>query len=314
MHTTPLKKGDVVTLSEDDGSKCPAFTGENGAMVTNGVTWSFARLSDLKPVRTSKLTKSKQFLADAIHASGKGWPDVADWAVQIKIGPSIYFATGALPPTKDGNGWRVAHGDLFLHGETIKVDKLFPNWHQTVLSREEYFSAYPAESTTEPASDADDGVAFEVLGDSTLVIGGDPLTAMRRMQDSLVFDAEPTIEQLAADYRNKLDYANRKQQEADEAKADAEAKLAELVEAGKASGLVLSIAGTEPELVITDWRELKERDLIWFGGDDEQGEGEYIVLEVEELNYGGTRAVRISTDGSDHWIDTTDDWRFIRRP
>ena len=64
-------------------------------------------------------------------------------------------------------------------------------------------------------------------------------------------EAKPTIEQLAADYRNAKDYANRKQQEADAAKVDAEAKLAELVAAGKALGLMLSIAGVEPELVIT---------------------------------------------------------------
>jgi hypothetical protein len=53
---------------------------------------------------------------------------------------------------------------------------------------------------------------------------------------------KPTIEQLAADYRNAKDYADRKQQEADAAKADAEAKLAELVAAGKVLGLVLSVA------------------------------------------------------------------------
>ena len=64
-------------------------------------------------------------------------------------------------------------------------------------------------------------------------------------------EAKPTIEQLAADYRNAKDYANRKQQEADAAKADVEAKLAELVATGKALGLVLSVAGGEPELVIT---------------------------------------------------------------
>ena len=55
-------------------------------------------------------------------------------------------------------------------------------------------------------------------------------------------EAKPIIEQLAADYRNLLDFAKRKQEEADDAKADAEAKLAELVAAGKVLGLVLSVA------------------------------------------------------------------------
>ena len=71
------------------------------------------------------------------------------------------------------------------------------------------------------------------------------------MRSIPVPEAKPTIEQLAADYRNAKDYANRKQQEADAAKTDVEAKLAELVAIGKALGLVLSVAGVEPELVIT---------------------------------------------------------------
>ena len=66
-----------------------------------------------------------------------------------------------------------------------------------------------------------------------------------------VWTNPPSIEQLAADYRNAKDYAERKQQEADAAKADVEAKLAELVATGKVLGLVLSVAGVEPELVIT---------------------------------------------------------------
>ena len=78
---------------------------------------------------------------------------------------------------------------------------MLPNWHQTILSRDEYFFLYPVSKTApEP-----------------------------------VAEAKPTIEQMAADYRNRKDYADRKQQEA-------EAKLAELVAAGRALGLVLGVA------------------------------------------------------------------------
>ena len=125
---------------------------------------------------------------------------------------------------------------------------------------------------------------------------------------------KPTIEQLAADYRNAKDYANRKQQEADDAKAAADEALGELERAGEALGLVIGVAMPDPELVITDWRDLMERDVIWFDGDDEQAAGEYSVLEVEHANYGGNRAIRIDTIGNDYWIDVTDDWKFIRRP
>jgi hypothetical protein len=58
-------------------------------------------------------------------------------------------------------------------------------------------------------------------------------------------EAKPTIEQLAAEYRNSKDFALRKQEEADAARANAEGKLAELVAAGEALGLVLSVAGAD---------------------------------------------------------------------
>ena len=66
-------------------------------------------------------------------------------------------------------------------------------------------------------------------------------------------EAKPTIEQLAADYRNAKVYADRKQQEADAAKADADEKLRVLEIAGEALGLLVTPITTkqEPELVIT---------------------------------------------------------------
>ena len=127
---------------------------------------------------------------------------------------------------------------------------------------------------------------------------------------------KPTIEQLAADYRNRKDYAERKQQEADAAKADAKAKLAELVAAGEALGLVLGVVGAESgtEQVIIDWRDLRFGDVIWYGGDDELSPGEYHVMKIETPDYEGYRTVLVNGDSGGHWIDTSAGWGFIRRP
>lgn len=138
-------------------------------------------------------------------------------------------------------------------------------------------------------------------------------SAMRSIPDT---ESNHTIEQLAQEYRNAKEYAVRLQKEAGEANAKADEALGNLERAGEALGLLIAIAKQEPEpeLVITDWWDLLERDVIWFGGDDEQAAGEYSVLEVENGDYGGRRSVRIDTIGSDYWIDVTDDWEFIRRP
>ncbi len=62
-------------------------------------------------------------------------------------------------------------------------------------------------------------------------------------------------QQLAQDYHNKLDCANRKQQEAGEAKAVADAALGELVAGGQAIGLAVSpiTAKQAPKIVKEGW-------------------------------------------------------------
>ena len=122
--------------------------------------------------------------------------------------------------------------------------------------------------------------------------------------------AKPTIEQLAADYRNAKDYAERKQQEADDAKADAEVKLKALELAGEALGLLVSpiTAKQEPELVITDWRDLQAGDVISVSGKWWEPDSEYTVDEND-----GSRDAPIRVGG--YWALIGEcSFKFIRRP
>lgn len=133
--------------------------------------------------------------------------------------------------------------------------------------------------------------------------------------DEQVWTNPPSIEQLAADYRNAKDYAERKQQEADAAKADAEAKLKALELACEALGLLVSpiTAKQEPELVITDRSQLELGDVIWLSDSTvkENNEltpsGEYTVVKVGVIG--------VESDGQTIYPDfSTREWRFIRRP
>jgi hypothetical protein len=309
-----------------------------------------------------KLTKSKQFLAGAIHASGKGWLDGAVCATQDKTDPRIGFWHKL--PTKEGNQWKGA--GWMGTANAIPCTKLSPNWHQTAISREEYFSAYPAE----PAADAGGWIewsggerpagVFAEDVEVTLRDGGvitksagvidwrhfdnrSDVVAYRlhkpvpaeKLSPEAVMDAKaalmgesiedcvrkPSVEQLAADYRNAKDYAESKQQEADDAKAAADAKLALLVGAGKALGLDVSpiTEKQEPELVIADWRDLQIGDEVEclsvnnYGAEyaDERIGSVGHVIAAEEPGRSG-RAVKVEFDnGECYWISG---WRFIRRP
>ena len=84
-----------------------------------------------------KLGKCKQALADLINSNG-GWVD----------GDAIFAAM-------DGNGdlfgysgrpqWTVSHGHWYGHTLTCWFFSpvVMKNHHQTILSREEYYQAYP---------------------------------------------------------------------------------------------------------------------------------------------------------------------------
>ena len=148
-----------------------------------------------------KISNSKKLLARIIYGNG-GWRGGAPFAAQGGVLGYVEFY--ASKPVRYSVYWRAKEGVAYR----FLSRTLLPNWHQTILSREEYFYLYPVSETA----------------------------------PELVAEAKPAIEQLATDYRNRKGYADRKQQEADAAKADAEAKLDELVAAGKALGLVLRIA------------------------------------------------------------------------
>ena len=86
-----------------------------------------------------KLSKSKLALAKVINENG-GWPERALWAVQDNC---IAFFLGGKPEYKSGDRcWYSNCLDGACVG-TITCDEKVTNWHQCVLSREEYYQAYP---------------------------------------------------------------------------------------------------------------------------------------------------------------------------
>ena len=227
-----------------------------------------------------KISKAKQELARIISENG-GWRN-GEFAAQDGDG-----SVGGYDVKPEWNSltkywWREAWGEWFLANK-IK------NHHQTVLSRGEYSHLYPA-----PGADGwvewNGGEKphthdYEIVdtrhrsgrigrGNRTCDLWwdhrdtGNDIVAYRLhkqekykpefcesvMRSIPEPETKPTIEQLAADYRNAKDFAERKQQEADAAKSDVDEKLRVLELAGEALSLLVSpiTEKQEPELVITD--------------------------------------------------------------
>jgi len=232
-----------------------------------------------------KISKSKQELAQIISENG-GWRDGVEFFASTCNG--IVIGSKSKPKYTSKYGWVAAGGFI---DDRIELHSYLKNWHQTILSRAEYLHLYPApdadgwiewgggECPVERGTLVDviwrDGT--ERAGIKALHIGGaghkfwvadgmvndiiayrlhKPEQAKPEFCESVMRATpepsdKPTIEQLAADYRNAKDYACRKQQEADDAKADVGAKLKALELTGEALGLLVSpiTSKQEPELV-----------------------------------------------------------------
>ena len=228
-----------------------------------------------------KISKSKQELARIISENG-GWREGAEWAAQCKSDVTVSFYSGCAP-YRDEDCWWGDH----LDGTEIKILNLMPNWHQTILSREEYFHLYPAPDSKPEFCESMEGSIPEPT-------------------------AKPTIEQLAADYRSAKDYADRKQQEADDAKADANEALRKLEIAGEAIGLIVPpiTAKKEDGLVI----EVKVDDEV-----------ECVESNIKRYKYNGMvgrlRTIDESDTSTPYLVDfggKENIWchkvKFIRRP
>ena len=247
-----------------------------------------------------KLSKSKLALAKVINENG-GWPERALWAVQDNC---IAFFLGGKPEYKSGDRcWYSNSIDGACVG-TITCDEKVTNWHQTILSREEYYQAYPK-------ADADGWIEWEggerpvssvvrvdtkhrcgridtnrradsawwhhagVVGDIVAYRLHKPEvkpefceSVIRSIPDP---ESKPTIEKLAQEYRNAKEYAARLQKDADEAKDKSEAIKELLIKSGAEIGIVIYIgkAGDEIEYKIGD-KWFLVSDLKSAGWTDEQ--------------------------------------------
>lgn len=302
----------------------------------------------------TKISNSKKELARIISENG-GWRDLAEFAWYGNQTKKGWFGISKPWYSPKQKSLRIRAADLAGEFPSRKV----ANWHQTILSRAEYSHLYPATDADgwiewrggECPVGKDDRIDVKFSdGDELLNTGSDwdwshsitckviayrlhkpeqsdpefceSVTRSIPEPDEQVWANPPTIEQLTADYRNAKNYAERKQQEADAAKDDAEAKLKALELAIADIGFAitpLAAAKQDPDLVITDWRDLRVGDEVECVKVNKTGDnyadkylGKVGVVIKTEPPMLANQAVRLRfCDGKEYWIS---EWRFIRRP
>ena len=115
----------------------------------------------------NKLKPAKQALADAVHQSG-GWPKECHWMFAASNGFGSAFCWTNKPKR---SGWNWLGGGKFT--PCCEIGASIPNWHQCILSRDEYFTAYPEQAKVEVKNETKNQVEVEMKSESemTIVVG-----------------------------------------------------------------------------------------------------------------------------------------------
>ena len=118
-----------------------------------------------------KLKPAKQALADAIHQNG-GWRERALWASQDHC---IAFFSGGKPSYNRGDGCWYSNARNGSCVYSVECDAKIKNWHQCILSRDEYFTAYPEQVKDEVNNETEHKVEVEMKSESemTIKVGSD---------------------------------------------------------------------------------------------------------------------------------------------
>lgn len=162
-----FKKGQVVTLHEDDGTECPLFAGDGGgAGVFDGVECSFATLNKQVRKIANKLKPAKQTLADAIHQNG-GWHGNDTWLFSTQSGDGVLKFWKSKPKAQKGCVCTEWSGGCRLN---FALSRVIQNWHQTILSRDEYFIAYPEQVKVEVDDETERKVGVGMKSESEATI------------------------------------------------------------------------------------------------------------------------------------------------
>lgn len=115
-------------------------------------------------MESKKLKPEKQALADAIHQNG-GWQG-GKYAVYGKQGGRCASLTCRPQYLTKDHGWFVMLN--WIAGEFDM--KPFVNWHQCILSLDEYFTAYPEQVKVEICNETKHKVEIEMKSESEMTI------------------------------------------------------------------------------------------------------------------------------------------------
>ena len=98
-------------------------------------------------------TLENRHLIDLIIEANVDWPEDAEYAAQDKCNLKVHFYSGEKPTRpRDWDEWKVGNGRIISR---FQLQSLCYNWHQTLVTKEQYKQALAARCTVKPTKPRD---------------------------------------------------------------------------------------------------------------------------------------------------------------
>ncbi|MGL5489076.1 MAG: hypothetical protein ACRDC6_22730 [Shewanella sp.] len=279
------------------------------------------------------LTEGQLFTIEALNKiDGFVWPEKANHAFMNENETSVSFSSDRTPEIVYG-----VYNHLYVAdcAGLAPVKCKHPDWSNSLITREQFDSVDGwVRNDGNPPVDDDAIVETIVNGEvDSRPFPADGIewgnggcvshwrypkpTKESKMQPEA--PKQPSIDDIYSQYKAQRGIVeSAKKTLADE--MEVEDKLLEQIKAWNLEHgfdvRLLDESEEKPELVITDWRDLRVGDVIWWSGDSHNNSGEYAVYGLELSDYKLDCPICVKTGGDcDEWIDTSsEEWKFIRRP
>ena len=93
-------------------------------------------------------TLENRHLVDLMIEANVDWPEDAEYAAQDKYSLRVHFYSGYKPvKPRDWDEWEVGRGCVISR---VQLQSLCHNWHQTLVTKEQYKQALTTKFTVEP--------------------------------------------------------------------------------------------------------------------------------------------------------------------
>jgi len=243
-------------------------------------------------------TPKKKHLIELMIEAGVKWPDGAEYAAQDKFNFCVNFYGAESKPNyrTGGDSWCDDNESWLGSAYGVILPSLCRNWHQTIVTREQYEEALADAETWNAWIDTSHP---EEKPNQTRESESYPAVAHA---GCFSWNDATSIEQPTSEYHAKAAEAQRLQAVADEALNEADDALIALEKAGEAIGLIISVGAKAEKIAPTAAWKVGDECVVTESPDDSDWVGRQCKISKIDESDDQLKYRVIDYDTAEFWV------------